>query len=79
MLRVVEILFFLAPFALFAARVFLGKRASAQAMWTIVGGLLLLAAATVWYGLERSLPRDDTYVPAHIENGRIVQGHGVPP
>ena len=79
MLRLVEIGLFLSPFALYALWLLVGRRFSARFMWIAVGCLATLSAATIWYGLTRSLPPQDRYVPARIENGRIVQGHGVAP
>ncbi|MBV9813947.1 MAG: hypothetical protein JO326_14460, partial [Acetobacteraceae bacterium] len=46
-------------------------------MWISVVVLATLAGAVVWYGMERSLSPQDRYVPARLENGRIVQGHGI--
>ncbi|HEX3349640.1 MAG TPA: DUF6111 family protein [Acetobacteraceae bacterium] len=79
MLRFVEVGLFFCPFALYGLWVFLGRSFSARFMWIAVTGLTVLAVATIWYGLARSLPPQDRYVPAHIENGHIVQGRGVAP
>ena len=79
MLRLVEIGLFLSPFALYALWLLVGRRFSARFMWIAVLTLATLSAATIWYGLSRSLPREDRYVPARIENGRIIPGHGVAP
>jgi hypothetical protein len=33
----------------------------------------------MWFGVGHKLSRDAAYVPAQLENGRIVPGHGVEP
>jgi hypothetical protein len=76
MLRFVEIGFFLVPFALYGAWWYFGTRLSPAAVWVTIGLLVVLAGATIWLGLERSLPADVVYVPAEIRDGVIVQGHG---
>jgi hypothetical protein len=77
MLRFVEIGMFAAPFALYAVWLMVGRRLDSRMFWIAVIGLSVIGAGTVWFGLERSLPPDAVYVPAHIEDGRIVQGRGV--
>jgi hypothetical protein len=76
MLRLVEISFFLVPFALYGVWWYLGMRASAAFVWMTIGCLAVMAAVTIWYGLERSLPAGVVYVPAEMHDGAIVQGHG---
>jgi hypothetical protein len=77
MLRLAEVVLFLAPFGLFLAWWLAGARASPALVW--VAGLLLIVVGggVVWYGLDRSLPRDAAYVPARLEGGTIVPGHGM--
>jgi hypothetical protein len=79
MFRFAEIGMFAAPFALYAVWLILGRKLDARMFWIAVIGLLAMGAATVWFGLERSLPPDERYVPARLENGQIVPGHGAPP
>ena len=43
-----------------------------------LGGLALCVAALAWYGLSGSAERGTAYVPARLENGRIVRGHARP-
>lgn len=74
MLRYVEIGFFLLPFALFGAWWVLGARASRRVLWGAVLVAGLLAVATVWYGLEHSLPAGSKYVPAQLSNDAAVSG-----
>jgi hypothetical protein len=78
MLRLVEIGMFAAPFALYGVWIMAGRRLDSRMFWIAFIGLFLIGAGTVWFGLERSLPRDAVYVPAHMEDGRIVPGHGIP-
>ena len=77
MLRYAEIGFFLLPFLLYAAWRLLGTRATSGLLWTGVVVLVLLAAATVWFGLDRGLPPGARYVPAQLRSGNIVPGHGL--
>lgn len=75
MLRLSEILLFLAPFGLVALWWILGTR-SRWVVWAALAMVLALAAGTAWLGIESGLPRGARYVPAHLQNGRIVDGHG---
>jgi hypothetical protein len=77
MLRLVEIGMFGSPFVLYAVWLMVGRRLDSRMFWIAVIGLFLIGAGTVWFGLERSLPRDSVYVPARMEDGRIVPGHGI--
>jgi len=76
MLRFAEIGLFLVPFALYAAWWVLGQRATAGLLWATAVLLAVLAAATIWYGLERSLPAGTHYEPAQLRDGVVVSGHG---
>lgn len=79
MLRAIDLGMFLAPTALFVAWLVLGRVATlrfALAAAVIVVGLGVFAA---YYGMERSIPGGDQYVPARLDNGRVVPGHGAPP
>ncbi|MBH5369555.1 DUF6111 family protein [Bradyrhizobium glycinis] len=77
-----EIGIFLIPFAVYA--LFLAATRSglfARSSWpvAIVARLLLVALALVIVGLIglahfSGAPPDSTYVPAHIENGKLVPG-----
>ncbi len=40
--------------------------------------LALLAGLLVWMSQERVLPPGTTYVPAQLQDGRIVPGHAAP-
>ena len=76
MLRLTEIGFFLIPFAAYAAWFVLGSRATTGVVVATALTIGLMAAATIWYGLERSLPPGQPYVPAQMKGGVIVEGHG---
>jgi hypothetical protein len=75
MLRLSEILLFLAPFGLLALWWLLGTR-SKWVVWVALAAVLVLAAGTAWFGLTEGLPRGARYVPARLQNGRIIAGHG---
>ncbi len=77
MLRLSEIALFAAPFLLFGvwrlAAVY--GFPSAAAVVVAAGALLVMLGALIWFGEERALPPGAAYVPARLENGRIVPGH----
>jgi heme/copper-type cytochrome/quinol oxidase subunit 3 len=76
-----EILLFLLPFGLYAAYLKLSKydseRPTHQHPWTVlfVSGLVLVAASFVVWGVTEGAGQQGTYVPPHVENGRVVPGH----
>ena len=78
MLRAVDIGLFLVPTVLFLAWLALGRVATRRFVAAAVVAVATLGAAAVIYGQVRSIPGGDTYVPARLENGRIVPGHGTP-
>lgn len=43
-----------------------------------LAGLALAVGALAWYGLSGAAERGTAYVPARLENGRIVRGHARP-
>jgi hypothetical protein len=47
-------------------------------VWGALGLILLMAVGTVWFGLANRTDRNETYVPAHVEDGRIISGHATP-
>lgn len=80
MLRFVELALFLSPFLLFAL-----WRVTAYAGWpssrliaASFAALLVLLAALLWFHQEGTLPSDSAYVPAQLQDGRIIPGHGAP-
>ena len=70
---------FLAPFLLYAIWWLAAARARPAIVWGSAAVVLMLAVVTVWLGLARSLDRGYQYVPARLEGGQIVAGHGVRP
>ncbi len=81
MLRLTEFLLFLAPFAAFVAwrRVAAGGGPSPAMLVLILVGLAVLGAAMAWIAESQSLGRTARYVPARLEDGRVVPGHAAPP
>ena len=76
MLRFAEIGFFLLPFVLYLAWRLLGTRATPGLLWATAALLAVLLATVLWYGMQNSLPAGTRYVPAHLQGGQIVPGHG---
>jgi hypothetical protein len=75
MLRFVEILFFLAPFALYAGWRMLGARAARWLPWAALACLAVLAGLVlVWRDIGAEGPKA-IYVPAHLQGGDVVPGH----
>ena len=66
---------FLAPFLLYAAWRLSSVYAKPSLVWGAGFAVLLLVAITVWLGLTRKIDRGEAYVPAHVEDGRVVPGH----
>jgi MFS superfamily sulfate permease-like transporter len=80
MLRWAEVLLFLAPFVVFLLwwRISLGGGPSRIALAATLVGLVVFGAVLAWFGIDRSMGRHSTYVPARVEDGRIVPGHAMP-
>jgi hypothetical protein len=78
MLRFTEIGLFLVPFALYVVWLVLGTRTPPALVWGALGLILVMAVGTVWFGLANRTDRDEPYVPAHVEDGRIISGHAAP-
>jgi hypothetical protein len=80
MLRLTEILLFLAPFAAFAIwrlSVDIGGPPRSVVIGAACFALLMLGLL-VYLRENRALPPGTHYVPAHVEDGHIVPGHGTP-
>ena len=78
MLRLAELGFILVPLALLAIYIALARRGG-PSRGLIATMILLVAAGEAglgWYALRERLPAGARYVPAHMENGQVVQGHG---
>ena len=78
MLRALDLGLFLVPTGLFIAWLLLGRLATRRYVLAAVVAVAALGAFAVIYGEARSIPGGDAYVPARLENGRIVPGHGAP-
>jgi hypothetical protein len=68
----------LAPFIAFAAwRMTAGSGGPSRVALTLAAvALFALAASLVWLAEEAALPRGDAYVPAQLQDNRVVPGHG---
>ncbi|MBV8094845.1 MAG: hypothetical protein JOY71_16675 [Acetobacteraceae bacterium] len=80
MLRLAEVALLLAPIAaLVAWRVLAAVGGPSPAIVGIAAAtLLLLAAGLFWMSSAERNPPGGTYVPAHVEGGRIIPGHVKP-
>ena len=78
MLRLAELGFILVPLALLAIYLVLARHGgpSRGLIAAIVAMMVVGEAGLGWYALHERLPAGARYVPAHMENGRIVEGHG---
>jgi len=79
----IDVVFFLLPFAAYAAWLFFtrGSMRNADdwqvrtiAYLSIAGAGLLLGAILAFISFSEA-PPDGVYVPAHVEDGRIIPGH----
>ncbi len=77
-MRWAELALFVTPFALYAAWRLAAARAQPALLWGTLAAVGVLVAGTMWLGVTRRLDRDERYVPAHLEDGRVVPGYGVP-
>lgn len=76
MLRLAEFGLFLVPFGLFLAWLLLDRVSAKIAVFAGVV-FVVMAGATILYGLERRLDLGVVYIPASMQDGQIMQGHGV--
>ena len=78
----IEILLFLAPFAAYAAFLFVTRSGVVAAeSWPVrhvmslaIVALLLVAASFIYFAHFSGAPVGSEYVPAHIDNGKFVPG-----
>lgn len=81
-----EIGIFLIPFAVYAAFLIATRSGLlAQSSWPLhvvakllIGALLLVVISFVLLAHYSGAPPDSTYVPAHLENGKLVPGVEIP-
>jgi Family of unknown function (DUF6111) len=78
MLRLTEIAMFISPFLLFGVWWFAAARGVPDTATVAVaaGVLLVVFGVLLWFSQEGSLQGNAVYVPAQLEDGRIVPGHG---
>jgi hypothetical protein len=77
-----EVLLFLLPFALYGVYWRLSGRGRSEEVqrphpWAtlFISGLVLVAASFFLWAYEDGEAANGTYVPPHVEDGRIVPGH----
>jgi hypothetical protein len=78
----VEVLLFIAPFAIYAIYLFATERdAREKEHWRLnvlsglaVAGCALVVASLIAFAHFGGSPPGGTYIPAHIENGKLVPG-----
>jgi hypothetical protein len=80
MLRLTEVALFLAPIVAFVVWRLTLARGGPPAGLVLAAAcaVVALAAVLVWFGIERALPPDETYVPPHVQGGHILPGHASP-
>lgn len=81
-MRFVEIVLFVAPFVMFAAWRLTTTTMAGPSPRVVAASAVLLAAliaALLWFHREGSLPPDTAYVPATLQDGRILPAHGAAP
>jgi hypothetical protein len=77
MLRLSELALFLSPLLLFFVWRFAVARGipSPAVVAVAAGALLALLGGLLWFSTNRALPPGAAYVPAQLQDGRIVPGH----
>ena len=63
-------------FVLFAAWWVAGTHRvwATRVLWTVSAALVAVAAGGLWLGVTRGQPPGQAYVPARVQDGRIVGG-----
>jgi hypothetical protein len=79
-----EIALFIAPFAIYAAMLYLTKRDARDrdnwgakvVAWLAFAGVILVAISLIWFSHYGGYRPGSTYVPAHIDkDGKLVPGY----
>ncbi len=80
MIRLAELALFLAPlaaYALWRVTVTRGQQGPSPVLLSgILVGLLGFGAGLAWFGVRERFSTSADYVPAVLQDGRVVQGHG---
>lgn len=80
MIRLAELALFLAPLAayiLWRMTMTRGQQGPSPALLSgILVGLLGFGAGLAWFGVRERFSTSAAYVPAVLQDGRVVQGHG---
>jgi hypothetical protein len=78
MLRLTEIAMFVSPFLLFGVwRFAVARGIPSKGMMAVAAGVLVMMfGVLLWFSQEGALQGDMSYVPAQLQDGRIVPGHG---
>ena len=79
-MRFVEIALFFVPFAVFAAwRVLAGGGKPSRKLVVMATCVVMaLAGALYWFNREEAIAPGMRYVPAQLEDGRVIPGHAEP-
>ena len=75
MLRLLEFALFLLPFAGYGLWLWLGRQYTREMLWGTLGAMFAMVMMAAWLELTQAVPPELSYVPPHMENGRIVPGH----
>ena len=80
MTRLIEAALLLSPLAAYITWRYLVRRGvpnpSRQTLIALAVMVAVLGAGLVWTSLTERAPEGTRYVPARLENGRVVPGHG---
>ena len=75
-----DVLLFLLPLALYGMYWRFspspnGRTANHPWSYLLISGLVLVAASFIVWGVTEGSGQTGLYVPAHLDNGRVVPGH----
>ncbi len=79
MIRAVELSLFLLPFAIYFGwrrYVATGRVPTRNALLILLAGLVVLGGGLALAGLQERHKEGTRYIPAQLQDGRIVPGHG---
>lgn len=77
-MRWIELALFATPFVAYAAWQFAGPRARRWVLPAAFAVVVALGGAAVVVGEEDRVLPGERYVPARVEDGRVVPGHAAP-